>query len=161
MEIDLQPIRLEEKMLLVRLMELYNYEFTAYDNADINEFGYFGYDHIDDYWNEEGRYPYLIRVDGKIAGFALVCPHCRFIQDEGSQSIGEFFIMLKYRHMGIGKKVATEVFTRHKGTWEVCYLRNNLPAKIFWKKVIEEYTNGHYMLCGENDEEMAGFTFKS
>jgi predicted acetyltransferase len=26
---------------------------------DINEYGYFGYAHIDDYWNEEGRHPFL------------------------------------------------------------------------------------------------------
>ena len=159
MKIELQLMKIEEKALLVRLMELYNYEFTAYNDADINEFGYFGYDHIDDYWNEERRYPYLIRVDGKIAGFALVCPHRRFLEDENGQSIGEFFVMLKYRHMGVGKKAATEIFSRHKGAWEVCYLKRNTPAKIFWEKVIDHYTGGHYEACGENDREMSGFTF--
>ncbi len=161
MKIELQLMKIEEKTLLVRLMELYNYEFTAYNDADINEFGYFGYDHIDDYWNEEGRYPYLIRVDGKIVGFALVCPYCRFTEGEKARSIGEFFVMLKYRHMGIGERVATEIFSRHKGTWEVCYLRRNTPAKAFWEKVINHYTDGHYEVCGENDSEMGGFTFKN
>ena len=152
---------IDDKSLLVRLMELYNYEFTAYDNTDINEYGYYGYDHIDDYWNEEGRYPYLIRVDGKIAGFALVCPHCKFIDGDNVRSIGEFFVMIKYRRMGIGLQVATELFNRHKGTWEVCYLRNNIPASNFWKKVVEQYTNNHYGICGINDANMIGYTFNS
>lgn len=161
MNIELQLMKVEEKALLVRLMELYNYEFTAYDDADINDFGYFGYDHIDDYWNEEGRHPYLIRVDGKIAGFALVCPYCRFIGDEKARSIGEFFVMLKYRHRGIGESAAREIFNRHKGTWEVCYLRRNTPAKAFWEKVIDRYTDGQYEICGEHDGEMGGFTFRN
>lgn len=158
-QITLHLMGVNEKSLLIRLMELYNYEFTAYDNADINEYGCYGYDHIDDYWNEEGRYPYLIRVDGKIAGFALICPHCSFIEGEKTQSIGEFFVMIKYRRMGIGLQVATELFNKHKGTWEVCYLRNNVPASKFWKKVIEQYTNNNYEICGANDKEMIGFKF--
>lgn len=161
MEIQLHLMSVEEKSLLIQLMELYNYEFTVYNNADINEFGYYGYAHIDDYWNEEERYPYLIRVDGKIAGFALICPYCRFIESKNARSIGEFFIMLKYRRMGIGLRAATEIFDRHQGTWEVCHLRDNLPASRFWKKVIKRYTNGHYALCGERDNEMIGFTFQS
>ena len=160
-KISLHLMCIDDKSLLVRLLELYNYEFTAYDNADINEYGYYGYDHIDDYWNEEGRYPYLIRVDGKIAGFALVCPHCKFIDGDNARSIGEFFVMIKFRRMGIGLQVATELFNRHKGTWEVCYLRNNISASNFWKKVVEQYTNNNYELCGINDEKMIGYTFNS
>ena len=160
-QITLHLMGVNDKSLLVRLMELYNYEFTAYDNADINEYGYYGYDHIDDYWNEEGRYPYLIRVDGKIAGFALVCPHCKFIDGNNARSIGEFFVMIKYRRMGIGLQVATELFNRHKGTWEVCYLRRNIPASNFWKKVVEQYTNNQYDICGINDEKMIGYKFNS
>ena len=158
--ITLQLMSVEDKLLLARLLELYHYEFTAYTDADISEYGCYGYDHIDDYWNEEGRYPYLIRVDGKIAGFALVCPHCNFIKGENVRSIGEFFVMIKYRRMGVGKKVAKEIFDRHKGTWELCYLKNNVSSLEFWKNVLSEYTNDCYSVCGENDR-VIGFTFKS
>ena len=121
MDITLQLMSVDDKSLLMRLMELYNYEFSIYSNDDINEYGYYGYEHIDDYWNEEGRFPYLIRVDGKIAGFALICPHCDYRQEEDARCIGEFFVMLKYRRMGIGLKVATQLFDKHRGSWEVCY----------------------------------------
>ena len=60
--------------------------------------------------NEEGRFPYLIRVDGKIAGFALICPHCNYRKEDDARCIGEFFVMLKYRRKGIGLKVATQLF---------------------------------------------------
>lgn len=68
MDVTLQLMSVDDKSLLIRLMELYHYEFSIYSNDDINEHGYYGYGHIDDYWNEEGRFPYLIRADGKIAG---------------------------------------------------------------------------------------------
>ena len=41
MEIALQRMDIEEKLLLVRLMELYNYEFSIYSNEDINEYGHY------------------------------------------------------------------------------------------------------------------------
>lgn len=161
MDIVLHHMGVEEKMLLIQLMELYNYEFSEFSNDDVNEYGYYGYDHIDDYWNEEGRFPYLIRVDGKIAGFALVCPHCEYREEEGARCIGEFFIMLKYRRQGIGKKVAMQLFDKHRGFWEVCYWKNNVPAGEFWKRVVEEYTCGQYQVCGKEGSHNLGFIFQS
>ena len=161
MDITLHLMGVDDKVLLVRLMELYNYEFSVYSDEDINEYGYYGYGHIDDYWEEEGRFPYLIRVDGKIAGFALVCPHCDYRKEEGARCIGEFFVMLKYRRMGIGEKVAAQLFDRHRGLWEICYWRNNLPASKFWKKVVEKYTNNHYQMCGTENDKQIGFIFEN
>lgn len=149
----------DEKALLVRLMELYSYEFSVYSNDDISEYGYYGYNHIDDYWNEDGRYPYLIRADGKNAGFALICPHCDYRDEKDARCFGEFFVMLKYRRMGIGKQVAMQLFDRHRGHWEVCYWKNNLPASLFWKEVVEEYTNGNYHICGTESNHNCGFIF--
>lgn len=159
MNITLHLMSVDEKALLVRLMELYSYEFSVYSNDDISEYGYYGYNHIDDYWNEDGRYPYLIRADGKIAGFALICPHCDYRDENDARCFGEFFVMLKYRRMGIGKQVAMQLFDRHRGHWEVCYWKNNLPASLFWKEVVEEYTNGNYHICGTESNHNCGFIF--
>ena len=164
MDVTLQLMSVDEKSLLIRLMELFNYEFSQFSNDDINEYGYYGYDHIDDYWNEEGRFPYLIRVDGKIAGFALICPHCDYRKEEGARCIGEFFVMLKYRRMGIGSKAAIQLFDKHRGLWEISYWRNNLPAGQFWKNVVEKYTKNNYQSFeienSKNSIEM-GFTFEN
>ena len=161
MDITLHLMPVEEKALLVRLMELYNYEFSAFSHDDISEYGYYGYDHIDDYWNEEGRFPYLIRVDGKIAGFALICPHCDYRKEADARCFGEFFVMLKYRKMGVGKQVAMRLFDRHRGPWEVCYWKNNVPAGRFWTKVVAEYTGNHYRTCGTENNHNQGFTFEN
>ena len=161
MDITLHLMPVEEKALLVRLMELYSYGFSEFSRDDINEYGYYGYEHIDDYWNEKGRFPYLIRVDGKIAGFVLVCPHCNYRKETDARCIGEFFVMLKYRRMGIGKQVAKRVFELHRGPWEICYWKNNVPASLFWKKVVEGYINGRYQTCGTEHSYDMGFIFEN
>ena len=161
MEPTLHLMTVDEKPLLVRLMELYLYEFSQYSGDDVSEFGTYGYAHIDDYWNEEGRFPYLIRVDGKIAGFALICPHCDYRTEKDARCFGEFFVMRKYRGQGVGLKVATRLFDRHRGPWEICYWQNNVPASRFWKKVVERYTNGQYEACGAESDRQIGFTFEN
>ncbi len=161
MDITLHLMSVDEKALLIRLMELYSYEFSVYSNNDVNEYGYYGYDYIDDYWNEKGRFPYLIRANGKIAGFVLICPHCDYRKEADARCFGEFFVMLKYRRMGIGKQAAIQLFDMYRGAWEVCYWKNNIPAGLFWKKVVEEYTNGFYRICGTESSHNCGFTFEN
>lgn len=39
MDITLHLMSVDEKALLIRMMELYNYEFSAFSNDDINEYG--------------------------------------------------------------------------------------------------------------------------
>ena len=69
MTITLDPIRIEQKSVLMQMMELCNYDFSEFTSDDISEYGYYGYAHIDDYRNEAGRYPFFIRADGKLAGW--------------------------------------------------------------------------------------------
>ncbi len=82
-------------------------------------------------------------------------------QEADARCFGEFFVMLKYRKMGVGKQVATQLFDLHRGKWEVCYWKNNVPAGLFWKKVIEGYTNGDYQICGTESNHNCGFTFEN
>lgn len=53
-------------------MELYQYDLSRVDGRTPGADGTFGYSYFDAYWKEPGRYPYLIRADGKWVGFALV-----------------------------------------------------------------------------------------
>ena len=49
MDIRVEPILYEQKSVFIQMLELYNYDFSEFSNDDINEYGYFGYEHIDDY----------------------------------------------------------------------------------------------------------------
>jgi predicted acetyltransferase len=92
-------------------MELYQYDFSEFENEDVNDEGLYGYKHLNNYWTTPGHFPFLIKADGKLAGFALVREMTA--SDTHSSSyfkICEFFIMKKYRKEGIGKKSAFYLF---------------------------------------------------
>jgi len=154
MKIEVVQASLEDKPILQRMMELYQYDFSEYDEGDLDAHGTFGYAWLDHYWLEQGRYPFIVRVDGKLAGFVLVNQFTYLPDSEWS--IAEFFIMRKYRREGIGKTAAFSLFDKFRGVWEVHQLENNQPAQYFWRKVISEYTQGKYSETFLNHESSRG-----
>jgi predicted acetyltransferase len=85
-----------------------------------------------------------------LAGFVLVNRHAFLPGNEWS--IAEFFIIRKYRRQGIGKAVAFYIFDQFRGKWEVREVEANAPAQHFWRKLIAEYTAGHYLETNLNNE---------
>lgn len=154
MKIEVTQAALDDKSILRQMMELYSYDFSEYEDTDLDEHGCFGYPWLDHYWTEKGRYPFLVRVDGKLAGFVLVNQYTYLSDSEWA--IAEFFIMQKYRAQGIGRYVAFFIFDRFRGKWEVHEIENNISAQIFWRKVISEYTGGQYNEIRWNDGESKG-----
>ena len=159
MNISIEPILLEQKSVFIQMMELYNYDFSEFSDDDINEYGYFGYSRIDDYWNEHGRYPFFIRVDEKLAGLVLVRSCCEYNNLSNPHNIAEFFVMKKYRHKGVGKAASMKIFDMFPGGWEISQWSNNLPARKFWEKVVVEYTKGKYDTFTVIEKNVVGFTF--
>jgi len=143
MHIDILPAFLEDKIIIRNLLELCQHDYSEFNGEDVNEHGLFDYPYLDNYWTEEARKPYLVHINGKLAGFVLV----RQVEDvRGTwvNSISEFFILRKYRHQGVGKQVAFWIFNRHPGEWRVAQEKNNLSAQIFWYKIISKYTRGKF-----------------
>ncbi len=143
MNIEIAPVPIGDKAVLRRLLELYHYDYSEYDGADLDAHGLYGYEYLDHYWTEPGRHPFLIRVAGQLAGLALV--RCIETPDAGVvHTIAEFFVLRKYRQQGIGREAAWQLFDRFPGPWRVCQETPNLPAQRFWRQVIAEYTQSAY-----------------
>ena len=156
MNIELVQVRRSEKSILRQLVELYNYDFSEYDQADVNAHGLYGYKYLDHYWTEESRHPFFITVDGQLAGFVLVNDHCYVLEDAGARSVAEFFVMRKYRRKGVGQVVAGEVFAKFPGKWEVMQHGANLPSIHFWEKVVGKYTDNRFEKHAVSTEEWDG-----
>ncbi|WP_240416126.1 GNAT family N-acetyltransferase [Paenibacillus periandrae] len=157
----LEKVAYGQKSVLRQLMELYKYDFSEYELDDVNEQGYYDYPYLDHYWTEDGRYAFFIRVDGKLAGFALV--RALGVDTEGDTiySMAEFFVMKKFRRMGIGSKVAISLFDMFPGIWRVGQIENNASSQLFWRKVISEYADHNYEEGRRDDGEGPLQTFKS
>ncbi len=151
MQIDI--IKAEEKDMPVveNLVRFYIYDLSAVMGWDCPENGLFGgCDELPQFWgrpvNETYRwpsgwkgFPFLVRVDGKLAGFCLVRQ-----TGESSYDIAQFFILRRYARKGVGKYVAYRMFDMFAGDWEVAEMDGNTPAQAFWHSIINEYTGGDY-----------------
>ena len=151
MDITIELVKKDEKEILRNLLEKYNYEFSQYNGLDVNNIGLFGYDYFDNYWTEENRFPYLIKVDNKLAWFIMVNDY-QEIKLDTNYTLSEFFILYKYRRIGIGKYVVKYILDKYKGKWQLKYHPKNEISMNFWNKTIDEYTNGKYKMIKDNRE---------
>ncbi len=142
MNIEIIQAKIEQKPILANLLELYAYDFTETLDFDIGENGFYGYERLPLYWSDKNRFPYLIYVEGKIAGFVLVQKGSPISNDSDLYDIAEFFIMRKYRRKKIGITVALKVWEMFKGPWQVRVLTENKIACSFWLKALKELTGG-------------------
>ncbi|WP_346913235.1 GNAT family N-acetyltransferase [Clostridium sp.] len=145
MNIELKCVNVEDKEILRNLLEKYDYEFSQWDNRDVNKLGLYGYDYLDCYWTEEKRWAYFIEVDGKLAGFIMINNYPE-ADEETDYSLAEFFILYKYRRCRIGKFAAIKVFDMFHGKWQLKRHPKNIASVYFWDSVVSEYTKGKYRL---------------
>ncbi len=141
-DVEIRVASPEEKPILHQLLELYLYDFSEFDGTDVGPHGVYGYRYLDHYWTEPDRHPFLIRVDGNLAGFVLVNRHT--VSGADRWSVAEFFVMRKYRGKSVGAFAAAFVFDLHPGAWEVKQLASHPGSTAFWRKLIGRYTSGRY-----------------
>ena len=58
-------------------------------------------------------------------------------------NIAEFMVIPKYRRKNIGKETAFKCFDMFKGYWQVTPSLGSKQAYVFWKHVIDLYTNNN------------------
>lgn len=156
MNFEVMRASVDQQQVLANLLELYQHDFTEFDDNEVRDDGRFGYDCLPEYWRDERRHPFLIRADGHWAGVALVRRQSHFSGDEDIADMTEFFVMRKYRRHGIGTAAAHQVFALFPGRWEVRVMAANTPAQPFWRRTIDEYTAGAFGERWSDDEKWKG-----
>src|SRR5512136_3203226 len=106
LNIEVNPADVAERPVLRHLMELYQYDFSEFDGADTTYLGLYDYPYLDHYWVEPDRSPFIVRVNGYLAGFVLVARYNYLTGLKDTWVMAEFFIMRKYRHRGVGEYAA-------------------------------------------------------
>jgi len=151
--VTLEPVPIEDKAVVRNLMELCQHDYSEVLQHDVNTHGLFGYPYLDHFWTEPGRHAFFVRADGTLAGFALI----RTLEgDEGEPvlDLTEFFVLRKYRRLGIGRQAAEAVFDRLPGRWRVASLPGSATALTFWRDTVARYTGGPFE--EEDDAEWGG-----
>jgi predicted acetyltransferase len=128
--------------IIQNMARFYVYDRSAYHGWACEDDGMFECIDFKHYFTEKDKYAYLIKVGDELAGFAL-------IDKQGSTpnidwNMGEYFIFAKFQGSGIAKSIAKELFNKFKGNWECSVIPGNNKALKFWRKVVDEYSNGEY-----------------
>ncbi len=144
MNIFLEKVTVNNKEILYRLLQYSLYEESANDLNEMNDNAIFEYKYFDKYFTDLDRDAYFIKEKNtnKLLGFAMVNTYTQIVNN--GHSIAEYMVIPKYRRNKIGTTIAMELFNKYKGNWEVSPSRNSKQAYLFWKNVIEDYTNNNY-----------------
>jgi predicted acetyltransferase len=161
--LEVIPAAPDQEPILANLLELYAHDFSEFHNLELGPDGRFGYKHLSLYWREPGRYPFLVKVDGQLAGLVLVKRGEEGSRDENVWDMAEFFVVRGYRRRGIGTGVAHEVWRRFPGRWQVRVMESNRAAYRFWTKAISEFLGETVrpLSVEDNGERWHVFSFES
>jgi predicted acetyltransferase len=152
----------QDRPIVERLLQLYEYDVSDFMDEDLDAEGVYQTTDTEAIWRP-GRHTILVKVDGKLAGFALIARHQSYLGDGGTHLVEEFFVMRKYRRRGVGEHVARTLFDRFPGRWEVSTTHQNTAAQAFWRRVIGRYTNDAYREVAVDSDRWRGpvWTFGS
>ena len=129
----------EQAPILANLIELYAHDFSEFHELEIGDDGRFGYSSLPLYWSDPDRHPFLVKLDGKLAGLVLVKKGSRISGDDAIWDMAEFFILRGCRRRGIGTQVAHEIWKQFPGPWEVRVMQANTSAQHFWAAAIATF----------------------
>ena len=140
--IDLHPAQRDELQIIENLMQFYMYDFSEWLPLKLAGHGFFSIQAKIDYWRRPTTQPFLIHVDGELAGFVTVDDE---IHVAGAQhNIGYFFIARRFRGQGVAQFVVSALLKRIPGQWQIFHINANLPAQRFWAGLIPELTGGDF-----------------
>jgi predicted acetyltransferase len=134
--IEVIPAARDQQPILSNLLELYVHDLSECHDLELGADGRFGYKHLPLYWGESNRYPFLVKMDGKLAGLVLVKRGSDISSDETVWDMAEFFVVRGCRRRGVGTEIAHEVWRRFPGSWEVRVMESNHSAHQFWEWAI-------------------------
>jgi predicted acetyltransferase len=161
--IEVIPAARDQEPILANLLELYAHDFSEFHGIELGEDGRFGYAQLPLYWREPNRHPFLVRVDGKLAGLVLVSRGSRVSSDETVWDMAEFFVARAYRRCGVGTEVAHQVWRRFPGLWEVRVMESNRSAVPFWERAVSAFVGEaiHSARAEKGAESWRVFAFES
>jgi predicted acetyltransferase len=126
----------KDESVLANLLELYIHDFSEFLSLELGLNGRFGYGNLPLYWRESNRHPFLVLIDGKLAGFVLVKRGSEVTGNQSVWDMAEFFVVRGHRRRGIGTEVAHQVWRRFRGLWEIRVIEANRSSHHFWERAI-------------------------
>jgi predicted acetyltransferase len=161
--VTLTPVPESQGQIITNLIQLYKYDFSEFAEigspyGEVGPDGRFTYEGLDNYWRDDGWFALKVEAEGRLAGFVLV-NRWSALNRMLDHSVAEFFVLRKYRRIGVGSRAAKVLFERRPGRWEIAVARYNKPALSFWRKAIRAAVNGPFEEYAGDFERHIGTVF--
>jgi len=139
-QVEVIPARAEESPILANLLQLYAHDFSEFHDVELGPDGKFTYNPLPLYWSDPRRRPFLVWVEGKLAGFVLTKRGSVISGDLKVWDLAEFFVLRAFRRRGVGTRAARQLWRQLPGLWEVRVMQANVSAQYFWARAIYAFT---------------------
>lgn len=153
----------ERARALSNLFQLYVHDFSEWGNGEawgvIGEDGRFPPYRLEPFFRRPDRSAHLVRVDGELAGFALIDPDSHS-GEPADFNMAEFFVVRKHRRNGVGRAAALALIGARPGVWEIAVVRKNLAAQPFWRGVAAEAATGGVEARDQADDRWNGLILR-
>ncbi|RJG36865.1 GNAT family N-acetyltransferase [Motilimonas pumila] len=106
---------------------------------------------IDDKPNPDGTFDIDPKPEGSVTGYLLYLegiPAALTAIDEKTPKgyeICDFYVLPCFRNKKVGKRFISILFQRLGGAWEIKQVAGAEHALKFWREVVGDYTDGHYI----------------
>ena len=156
MNVQCELATVETANIIRNFYPLYLHDLSEFSGILPNQYGIYEEDpvetlidqyNVQDIWFQKPGllFPYIIFVDGRPAGFALVGTG-KYSPKTTDNYLYEFFMLRPYRGKNIAETAAHQVFDMFQGKWEL-YTNpspENIRAQGFWEKTVRKYTSGEF-----------------
>jgi predicted acetyltransferase len=89
------------------------------------------------WWIRDETENFLIYVEDLPAGFVLLLRESEHLPPDVKTELVDFYIAPRYRGAHVGTDAARLALTQYNGNWALFTLKDNLPARKFWRRVLE------------------------
>lgn len=142
--IELHAAQRDELETIENLMQFYLYDFSEWLPLKLAKHGLFNIQPQLDYWRKPATRPFLIKVDGELAGFVTVDDNLHL--DGAQYNIGYLFVTRRFRGQGVARFVVSTLLSRLPGQWQIFHIDANAPARLFWARFVPDITGGVFTL---------------
>ena len=141
---ELAPAGRAELPVMQAMASYYVYDISEHmgdePGWELPPAGLYECDDFSPYFADPATRPFLIRVAGELAGFAIV--DTKGSTADVAFNMAQFFVVRKFKRRGVGTSAATQCFTRFPGLWEVNVIPKNRGAFAFWRPLIHRVAIG-------------------
>jgi predicted acetyltransferase len=154
--VSVKAANCSERRFIESLVEIYIYEFMSIEPScsiqleSRDQDCYPPFVDLDRYWRNEGFHPLLIRVEERLAGFALINTHSHR-GEKVELNMAEFFIAREHRGRGVATEAVNLILTQYTGRWEIAVAEHNVAAKMFWSRTLAAMPNVSRLVWLEGD----------